>query len=60
MEIVLDGFPLTSGGTENLDHWVPPNDVLGIEVYPGVGGAGAPVQYRGPDAYCGVVIVWTR
>jgi hypothetical protein len=60
MKIVLDGWPLGSGGLEDLDAWVSPYEVLGIEVYPGAGGVGAPVQHRGPDASCGIVMVWTR
>lgn len=59
MRIVLDGFPLAPG-EEGLDGWVSPDAVLGIEVYPGHGGVGAPVQHRGTDAYCGIVMVWTR
>jgi len=59
MKIVVDGFALdTSDG--GFDQWVSPSEVLGIEVYPGAGGVGAPVQFRDADAYCGVVVVWTR
>jgi len=59
MKVVVDGFPLQPG-EEGLDGWVTPDAVLGIEVYPGHGGVGAPAQHRGTDAYCGIVMVWTR
>jgi hypothetical protein len=32
--------------------------VIGMEVYPS--GVGAPVQYRGLDSRCGIVMIWTR
>lgn len=57
MKIVLDGFKLEVGDIP-LDSWVDPRSVIGVEVYPG--GVGAPVQYRGTDAWCGVIMIWTR
>jgi len=57
MKVVLDGFKIdTSVGS--LDDWVSASSVIGVEVYPG--GVGAPIQYRGTDAFCGVVMIWTR
>jgi len=59
MKVVVDGFALGDADA-GFDQWVPPSSVLGIEVYPGAGGVGAPPQYRGLDAGCGLVLVWTR
>ena len=57
MKIVLDGYKLDL--TEDvLDHWVNAEEVIGMEVFPG--GVGAPIQHRGTDAFCGVIMVWTR
>jgi hypothetical protein len=57
MKVVLDGFKIdTSVGS--LDDWVSAASVIGVEVFPG--GVGAPVQHRGTDAFCGVVMIWTR
>jgi hypothetical protein len=57
MKIVVDGDPVV-GNT--LDDIVAAQDVLAVEAYPNRGGVGAPVQFRGADAYCGVVLVWTK
>ena len=59
MEVVLDGSKIDLTDSE-LDHWVSAGEVIGVEVYPGGGGIGAPIQYRGTDAFCGVVMIWTR
>ena len=60
MKVVLDGFKLDLLPDESVDEWVNPANVVGIEVYPAAGGAGAPAAYRGSDAYCGIVMIWTR
>lgn len=59
MKVVLDGYKVDNldGG---VDFLVNPDLVVGIEVYPGAGGVGAPVQHRGTDAFCGIVMIWTR
>lgn len=41
-----------------IDHFVSSAEVIGNEVYPG--GVGAPIRHRGPDAFCGVIMIWTR
>ncbi len=58
MKIVVDGDPVMEGSP--LDDIVHARDVLAVEVYANRGGVGAPVQYRGAGAYCGVVLVWTK
>lgn len=57
MRVVLDGWSLDSVA---VDQFVGPAEVIGVEVYPGAGGVGAPVQYRGPESYCGIIMIWTR
>jgi len=59
MKVVVDGvdFPLDMGFT--LDDVVAAQDVLAVEVYPHHG-MGAPVQYRGLDSRCGIVMIWTK
>jgi Carboxypeptidase regulatory-like domain len=59
LKIVLDGFKVDTVGGD-LDFLVDPNRVIGIEIYPGAGGMGAPVQHRGMDAFCGILMIWTR
>jgi hypothetical protein len=57
MKIVLDGYKLDLSD-DALDNWVSADEVIGVEVFPG--GVGAPVQHRGTDAFCGVIMIWTR
>ncbi len=59
MKVVVDGvdFPLDMGFT--LDDVVAAQDVLAVEVYPHHG-IGAPIQYRGLDSWCGIVMIWTK
>lgn len=47
-----------SGRPIRLDELVHPQNVAGIELYPS--GAGVPPQWAGSDAYCGVVLIWTK
>ncbi|MGI8545793.1 MAG: carboxypeptidase regulatory-like domain-containing protein [Gemmatimonadaceae bacterium] len=54
-EVYLDGVHMADGA-QNIDQFVRPEQVAGIEVYTGV--AGAPVQYESNG--CGAVLVWTR
>jgi len=60
MKVVVDGFKLDLTPDESIDDWVVPTAVVGIEIYPGAGGSGAPIEYRGPDAFCGLILLWTR
>lgn len=57
MKVVLDGFKLDTID-DPLDWFAHPEHVIGIEVYPG--GVGAPIEHRGTDAPCGIVMIWTR
>ena len=57
MKVVLDGYKIDLTD-DALDNWVSADEVIGVEVFPG--GVGAPVQHRGTDAFCGVIMIWTR
>ncbi len=52
--IFVDDFP---SDQETLDTLLP-QDVAGVEAYPGDGSA--PAQYGGASAGCGVILVWLR
>lgn len=58
MRLVLDGVSVDLMG-QSIDELVRPEEVMGIEVYPTAGGAGAPGQYRGREAFCGIIMIWT-
>lgn len=54
----LDGARLNEGNVPiNVDNYVSPSDVEGIEVYSGT--AQMPAAYYDPSQ-CGVVLIWTR
>jgi hypothetical protein len=58
-KLILNGRPLPPGDDINL--WVGPREVVGIEVYPD--GAAAPLKFRQaePDMDgCSIVVFWTR
>ncbi len=59
MKVVVDGSVVTQDAGFSIDDVVPAQDVLAVEVYPNHG-IGAPIQYRGTDSWCGVVLIWTR
>lgn len=57
MRVGVDGQIMEWGFDANT---VPPSDIYGIEVYQGP--ASIPREYAGQvtDAYCGLVMIWTR
>jgi hypothetical protein len=59
MKVVVDGVVYHQDMGISIDDVLPAGDVLAIEVYPNHG-IGAPIQHRGPDSACGVVLIWTR
>lgn len=57
VEVFLDGHDVNSSG-EDLDRVVASRDLLAVEVYPA--SAWTPVQFMGPNAACGTVVLWTK
>ena len=53
--LFVDGVRVRGGG---LDEYVLPGDVEGIEIYKS--SAEAPVEFRGQNPGCGILLVWTR
>jgi hypothetical protein len=59
-KIVVDGQRVTSGATGtpiDIDH-LKPGEVVGMEFYRGA--SEVPTEFSGPDAACGVVVIWTK
>jgi carboxypeptidase family protein/TonB-dependent receptor-like protein len=61
--IIVDGQTMRWGGksigvSQPLDDLVRIAHIDAIEAYRG--GSGAPSQYVGPNAACGVILIWTR
>ena len=50
--------PPAPGFPEDVNTFVKPRDIRGVEVY--TSPSQAPPQYRRPDVECGVVIIWTK
>lgn len=62
-QIVVDGVTLRWGGRnagtiQPLDDLVSVPHIQAIEVYRG--GSGAPREFVGPNAGCGLILIWTR
>jgi hypothetical protein len=57
MQVAVDGMAKEWGFAVNS---LPPEQIHGIEIYPGP--ATIPAQYQGlrRDAYCGLIMIWTR
>lgn len=59
-KIVVDGQRVTSSATGtpiDIDH-LKPGEVIGMEFYRGA--SEVPTEFSGPDAACGVVVIWTK
>ena len=56
-EIYLDGRPLRGLLFDELDNWVHPDEIAGIEVYAGIT---TPVQYQTGLTGCGSIVIWTH
>ena len=54
-EEVVDGLPV-SDGANDLDSFVRPGEIGGVEVYNSA--IGVPVQYGANS--CGAVLIWTK
>lgn len=54
----LAGDSVTGRRPIRLNELVYPTEILAMELYPS--GAGAPPQWSGLDAGCGVVLIWTK
>jgi len=62
-QIVVDGVTMRWGGRtvgmiQPLEDLVNVAHIQGIEVYRG--GSGAPREFIGPNAGCGLILIWTR
>lgn len=61
--IILDGVTVRWGGRstgtiQSLEDLVPVGHIGAIEAYRG--GSGVPPEFIGPNAACGVILIWTR
>jgi hypothetical protein len=55
--IFLDGSPLEWLNADDIDTWVQPKDIAGIEVYQSTS---TPVQYQRALNGCGAILIWKR
>jgi hypothetical protein len=55
--IYIDGQPMQDLDADDLDAWFRPDDILGIEVYPGVS---APPQFQQAMTGCGTILIWGK
>lgn len=55
--IYIDGRQMNDLTVDEIDTWVRPKDIAGIEVYAGAGVAAA---YEQGMTSCGSIVIWTR
>lgn len=55
--IYLDGHHVGGLTADDIDVWVDPDDVGGIEIYPGLG---TPPEYQQGMNNCGSILIWTK
>ncbi len=51
------GFATVTLSSDDIDTWLRPRDVTGIEIYTG---ETAPVEYRQGMSGCGSILIWTK
>jgi hypothetical protein len=56
MKIVIDDVPMPA--PFDLHLLPPPREIAGIELY--TGPATLPVRFNGLDAWCGLILIWTK
>jgi hypothetical protein len=58
-KLIVNGARLSglSGAPTNIDE-LKPGEVVGMEFYRGA--SEVPTEFSGPDAACGVVVIWTK
>jgi hypothetical protein len=54
--IYIDGQRLREMAGEDIDTWVRPDEIAGIEIY---NGTNTPPRFRTFDS-CGAIVIWTR
>jgi hypothetical protein len=55
--VYIDGAPISGLMVRELDSWVRPDEIAGMEIYARAGQA--PAQFTRLDG-CGAIVVWTR
>lgn len=55
--VYLDGIPVPSMGADDLDAWLRPRDVGGIEIY---SEADVPPEFQRGRSGCGSIIIWRK
>lgn len=55
--IFIDGRLMNTLSADEIDTWMRPDDIVGIEVY---AGAGMPAQFQQGMSACGSIVIWTR
>jgi len=57
--VYIDGHYMSTLSSDDIDSWIRPDEVAGIEVYRG---AGTPPEFSVglTQQYCGTIVIWTR
>lgn len=55
--VYLDGKHLRGATANDVDVWVNPEEIAGVEVYAGLG---APMEFKQALTDCGSILIWTK
>ncbi|MEO5588995.1 MAG: TonB-dependent receptor [Gemmatimonadaceae bacterium] len=56
-DLYLDGLRIPALGADDLDGWISPSNIAGIEIY---FEAAVPAEYRQGRTGCGVILIWGK
>lgn len=55
--VYVDGHHMVGWSADDIDSWVPPDEIAGVEVYSSA--VSAPPQFRPGLSTCGSIVIWT-
>ncbi|MEO8193005.1 MAG: carboxypeptidase regulatory-like domain-containing protein [Gemmatimonadales bacterium] len=55
--VYVDDHAMNNFTADDIDSWVSPKDIAGIEIYTG---AGVPAQFQQGLSGCGSIVIWTK
>lgn len=55
--VFLDGFYIQGATADDIDTWVTPAQIAGMEIYTGIS---APMQFQPRFNGCGSIVIWTK
>ena len=57
LRLIVDGMAMPAGSS--IDN-ITPNEVAGMEIYPGAASTPVELAHYQEDSWCGAILVWTK